>query len=162
MSENQTPPEFTSFEIGARAEFMQSDGTRYFLDANANDLRREPIAEWTEARADLLLTTHHTISGLTDEGGVCRLFELQTEAYAREVLGTLSVGDDGATILIESYGELLETADALGWDSESQEHDCGYKRDEEGEWSDSAADALEEAAEEYIQSRGLKVVYEED
>lgn len=162
MSENQTPPEFTSFEIGARAEFMQSDGTRYFLDADANDLRREPIEEWTEARADVLLTKHHTISGLTDEGGVFRLFELQTEAYAREVLGTLSAGDDGATILIESYGELLETADALGWDSSAADDELReYEKDPEG-WSDSAADALEEAAKEYIQSRGLKVVYEED
>ena len=156
MSEKQTPPEFTSFEIGARAHFMNSDGTQYFLDADTvNSLESLPFT-------DLLLTTHHTISGITDDGGVCRLFELQTEAYAREVLGTLSVGDDGATILIESYGELLETADALGWDSSAADDELReYENDPEG-WSDAAADALEEAAEEYIQTRGLRVVYEED
>jgi len=159
MTQNQTPPEFTSFEIGARAEFMQSDGTRYFLDADANDLRREPIAEWTEALTDLLLTTHHTISGLTDEGGVFLLFEFKTKAYTRELLESLSVGDDGAAILVESYGELLETADALGWDSSAADDEL---RGPDDEWSDSAADALEGAAEDYIKSRGLTVVYEED
>jgi hypothetical protein len=35
-------------------------------------------------------------------------------------------------------------------------------RGPDDEWSDSAADALEGAAEDYIKSRGLTVVYEED
>lgn len=66
----------------------------------------------------------------------------------------------GKTYRYECFGETLEYAEGLGFDSAAVESEM--MENEGGKYTPSVADGLEDAAIEFIQDKGIQVIMEDE
>ena len=150
---------FESFEVLKVAELHSDNGK--------NDC--EPITDDNEqdlSTDDRLVRVFWTVYGRQPNGEARALSDMRTQEDADELCGFLSdLLHDSQTLrslptvhMAESHGEMVEYADSLGFDSSAEDQ---RMRDEAGsdEWTPNMADALEDAAQEFLEDKGITVVH---